>query len=227
MNTQTRISLVIGLVVAIAVGAFLFLAPGSDKDDEVAKPVTPPAGSDAALVHDDSLVLGEKGSSDVTLVEFVDFQCPSCAAMHPVVDDLREKYEGKVTFVLRQFPLPSHPHARPAALAVEAAALQDKHTEMAGEIFSGQQDWSPLDGEAAAEHFRGLAEKLDLDLDAYDEALEDPALEKRLDRDVADGTALGVNSTPTLFVNGVKLQLQSYDQVEEAIVEALGDGVDA
>lgn len=222
MNVQTRISLVIGTVLVLAIGAFLVVNATKDEGTTTAGPSV----DSSMLVRDDSHVLGEKGSSDVQLVEFLDFQCPSCKAMHPVIDDLREKYEGKVTFVLRQFPLPMHENAQPAALAVEAAANQEKLDEMAAAVFASQEEWSGKSTSEAAAQFRGIAEKLGLDLTQYDADLTDPKTAARIKQDVADGTKLGVQGTPTLFVGGRLLQLNSYDDIEVAIEKALSGDLD-
>lgn len=226
MNAQTRTSLVIGLVVTVAIGVFLYLAPGSDKDTAAPEASKSPVEA-SVLVREDSHVLGEQGSSEVTLVEFLDYQCPSCGTMHPVIQELQEKYEGRVTFVLRQFPLEMHANARSAALAAEAAARQQKLVEMTDALFDGQSEWSELDTTAAAAHFRGLAEELDLDLEQYDEDLTDPALTARIERDLADGTALGVRGTPTLFLDGKQLEISRYSDVAAAIDQALGSGIAA
>lgn len=222
MNVQTRISLVIGTLVVLVIGAFLVV--NANKDDETT--TAGPSVDSSVLVREDSHVLGEKGSTEVQLVEFLDFQCPSCKASQPVINDLREKYEGKVTFVLRQFPLPMHANAQPAALAVEAAANQEKLDEMVAAVFATQEEWSGKSTSEAAAQFRGIAEGLGLDLTAYDADLKDPKTAARIKQDVEDGTELGVQGTPSLFVGGRMLQLNSYDDIGVAIEKALAGDLD-
>ena len=76
--------------------------------DEPAAADVSSAIADGAIVRDDSRILGEEGTSGVTFVEFLDFECEACGAAYPIVEDLREKYAGEVTFVIRYFPLPGH-----------------------------------------------------------------------------------------------------------------------
>lgn len=251
MNLQTRLSLALGLAVVLAIGAF-FLVAGNDDDTTAREPSSQTSDSpdehsheghthddedadepedteDAGprdpgvLVHDDSHVLGVPGDSGVEFVEFLDFQCPACAQVHPVVEQLREKYKGRVTFVIRQYPLPSHPNAPAAALAVEAAAVQDKLVEMYNAVFEAQTEWSSLGDEAARAYFRGLARDLDFDLEAYDKAIKDPALLDRIKRDVADGRELALTGTPSIFVNDELLKPRTIDDLVAAIDAALGD----
>ena len=75
-----------------------------------------------------------------SLVEFLDFECESCRAAYPVVEDLRTKYAGKVDFVVRYFPIPSHANAVNAAVAVEAAAQQGKFEDMYKRMYDTQTD---------------------------------------------------------------------------------------
>lgn len=176
----------------------------------------------AVLVRDDSHVLGERGSSDVEVVEFLDFQCPPCGQMHPVVEDAREKYDGEVTFVLRQFPLSSHVHAHRAALAAEAAAAQGLLDPMYKALFASQDEWSDIGdaGEAEA-FFRDLAGDVGVDLTRYDTDVASPAIAERVARDVTDGGTVGVAGTPSFFVGGRPVTLSKDEDLDTAIAEAL------
>ena len=90
----------------------------------------------------DPYVLDEVGPEVPTLVEYLDFQCPSCAALHPTVTALRVQYEAKINFVVRQFPLPGHPHAMDAALAAEAAGQQGRFEDMYSKLFENHDEWA-------------------------------------------------------------------------------------
>lgn len=167
-------------------------------------------------------MLGEPGSTGVTLTEFLDFECPACGAFYPYVEELREDYAGQVTFVARHFPLPGHLNAMNAAVAVEAAAQQDKFEEMYAKMYQTQSTWGGQENDHSAT-FRGFAQELGLDLERYDQAVADPATEQRITEDKADGTGLGVEGTPTFFLNGEKLQPDSMEEFRAAIDEALSD----
>lgn len=179
------------------------------------------APSTAETVRADSHVLDDGEEDAVTVVEFLDFECPSCGAFYPVVEDLREKYDGRITYVVRYFPLPGHVNSTQAALAAEAAAQQGRFEDMYDALFTTQAEWSMQLSEESPELFRAFAERLGLDMEAYDEAVADPATLERILSDKADGEALGVHSTPTFFVDGELLQLQTFGDLEAAIENAL------
>nr|WP_083976591.1 thioredoxin domain-containing protein [Herbidospora sakaeratensis] len=181
---------------------------------------TQTASADGSYVREDSHVLSKAADGKVTLVEFLDFECEACRAYFPVVEELRKKFEGRVTFVARYFPIPSHFNAERAARAVEAAAQQGRFEDMYKRMFETQQQW----GEQrvpADPLFRTFAEELKLDLAAWDKAYADPATLERIRKDQADGEALGVSGTPTFFLNEKKIQPESAEAFEAALDAAL------
>ena len=208
----------IGAVLAfVLVVVIIILAtrPSSSQPDAGGTPAA------VEVVREDSHVLGEPGTADVILVEFLDFECEACGAAFPFVESLREQYAGEVTFVARYFPIPSHKNALNAAIAAEAAARQGKFEEMYVKLFETQIQWAEQQ-ESKADVFRQYAEDIGLDLEQYDADVADPTTEERVLSDQADGTALGVSGTPTIFLNGELLELQSADDLTSAIDAALG-----
>jgi len=181
----------------------------------------PDPGS-AAVVRTDSHVLDEGGDDAVTVVEFLDFECEACAAYYPVVEDLREKYAGRITYVVRHFPLPGHVNSTNAALAAEAAAEQGRFEDMYHRLFETQAEWGE-DRRSRADLFRDYATQLELDMAAYDAAVADPTTEARVRADFDEGRALGVSSTPTFFVDGEPLTIERWGDLENAIQGALSD----
>ena len=129
----------------------------------------------------DSHKLGVAPDGKVTFVEFLDFECESCRAAFPAVEQLRKDYAGKVTFVVRYFPIPSHFNAERAARAVEAAARQGKFEQMYQKMYETQTEWGEQQV-PADDLFRGFAKDLGLDLAAWDKAYDAPAT---LERDQA------------------------------------------
>lgn len=106
-----------------------------------------------------------------------------------------------------------------AALAVESAALQGAYEPMYKKMFETQAQWGEsADNKSAL--FRTYAEDLGLDLAAYDASVADPATQDRIKLDIADGKALGVSGTPTFFLEGKMLTVQSLEQFVAAIEEA-------
>lgn len=216
LTRNARISIALVAVFALVVGGLLLISRSEDK-----APVAGTAAAPAALVRPDSHRLSSADDDRVTFVEFLDFECPACAAMHPAVEDLRSEYDDRVTFVVRYFPLRSHFNAERAARAVEAAAQQDKFEPMYRRMFESQPEWggqrTPAD-----DTFRGFAEDLGLDLDKFDAAYDAPETLERVNADLADGETLGIEGTPTFFVNGERLEPRSFDDLTDALDAALG-----
>lgn len=175
----------------------------------------------AATVRADSHVLDDAGADAVTVVEFLDFECEACGAYYPVVEELRRQYAGRITYVVRHFPLPGHVNSTNAALAAEAAARQGRFEDMYHRLFERQADWSEA-GESRAELFRSYAADLGLDMAAYDAAVADPTVQARIRSDFDEGRALGVGSTPTFFVDGRPLVIERWNDLEVAVQAALG-----
>lgn len=145
-----------------------------------------------------SKVLGSP-MAPVTIVEFSDFQCPHCAAANPELHRVVREHEGRVKLVFKHYPLPSHSRAVPAARAAEAAARQGKFWEMVDVLFERQRALEDADLER-------YAEQLGLDMERFraDYASEEVARAVQADR--AEGEKAGVQGTPTVYVNGRKLE---------------------
>src|SRR6185436_12129888 len=80
-------------------------------------------------------------TAPVRIEEFGDFECPPCGAFHPILKQMRQEYGDKLFITFREYPLPTHEHAIPAASAAEAAGMQGKFWEMHALIFEHQNDW--------------------------------------------------------------------------------------
>ena len=162
---------------------------------------------------DDDPSYGDK-AAPVTVVVFTDFQCPSCAQMHPIVDDALKAYGNRARLVVRDFPLPIHPEARKAAEAAAAAHAQGKFFEYINLLFKNQ---SALD----VASLKKYASDLGLDRTRFDAALDSGQYAMEVSRDVQDGEAYGVDGTPTIFINGVRLRSLTPEGLRAAIDQAL------
>jgi formate-nitrite transporter family protein len=132
----------------------------------------------------------------VTLVEYGDFECPYCGALHPLVQAARKSFGGNLRFAFRHFPLrSSHPHALAAAKAAEAAAEQGKFWEMYDRLYRRQTELTDTDLERHAR-------ELGLDVDRFRGSLGDRAHEIRIREDLASASKSGAKGTPSLFING-------------------------
>ena len=134
----------------------------------------------------------------VTFVEYGDFECPHCASMEPVLQELRRLAGPGMRFVYRHFPLTSsHPHAQSAAEAAEAAGAQGAFWPMHDALFANQQALTDRD-------LVGYAAALGLDADAVATALASHTYEPNVREDFMSGVRSGVSGTPTFFINGVR-----------------------
>ena len=122
----------------------------------------------------------------------------------------------------RYYPTPSHYNSMNAALAVEAAAQQDRVEDMYHRMFETQAEWGEQQV-SEADLFRGFAEDLGLDMAAYDQAVADPATRERIEEDFAEGQQMGVQGTPTFFLDGERLELTQLTDLTNALDRALAD----
>lgn len=150
-----------------------------------------------------------KGNADasVVLIEYGDFQCPSCAAVHPHVATLMQEYGDRVAFVFRNYPLTTiHPNARAAAGAAEAAGLQGKYWEMYDSLFTNNTAWSSLDGTARNDSFTSQAETIGLDIERFKADLSGSTVTRKISFDQALAKRDGIQATPTFIINGTRLE---------------------
>ncbi|MGN7201146.1 DsbA family protein [Arthrobacter sp. SAFR-044] len=179
-----------------------------------------PAAGAEQLVRADSHRLTTPAEEKAQLVEFLDFECPSCGAVHPFVEELKAEFGDRITFVNRYFPLSAHPNSGQAALAVEAAAQQGQYQQMAAKLFENQSAWAGSQ-QSQAPLFRTYAEQLGLDLVQFDAVVADQKTEDRILADIADGNALGVSGTPTFFLNGGRLTLSTKADFRQKLADAV------
>ncbi|MET1086410.1 MAG: thioredoxin domain-containing protein [Arthrobacter sp.] len=179
----------------------------------------PPAAGSEQLVRADSHRLTSPAVEKAQLVEFLDFECPSCGSVHPVVVEFQAEFGDRITFVQRHFPLSAHPNSGQAALAAEAAAQQGMYQQMANKLFETQSQWAGTQ-QTQAPLFRTYAGQMGLDLAKFDAAVADPKTEERILADIEDGKALGVNGTPTFFLNGEKLTLSTKADFRQKLADA-------
>lgn len=166
-------------------------------------------------VHDH--ILGNPKAT-ITLLEYGDYQCPSCGIAYPIIKRLMKQFYGELRFVFRNFPLQEvHQFAMMAALAAEAAALQNQFWEMHDIIYENQDD---LDDNSLLHY----AEVLNLDLQRFTNDLQNRDLLIKIERDFEGGVRSGVNATPTFFINGNRVNnyYDSYESLEYSIKNILG-----
>jgi protein-disulfide isomerase len=195
-ETKLFLGIIGATILIIGIAVFAFSRPQ--------KPITK-----EELVPPTAQTRGNPDAS-VYLVEFSDFKCPSCGDAKPIVDALVSKYQDRLLFVYRYFPLDQHPFAEMAAEAAAAAGAQGKFWEMYDLLFQNQDVLSQ-------EKMYELAQGLGLDMDRFDQELQDGTYRDTVLADKNEGIRLGINETPTFFLNGYKLQLTSLSDIQTEV----------
>ncbi|MEK7722739.1 MAG: thioredoxin domain-containing protein [Acidobacteriota bacterium] len=201
---------IIGIVALVAIGLGAWFYLGSKKDPGTAANTTPKSeknwGEVFSKAPPGASPAWAKGSSAalVTIEEFADFQCPTCAVMHPKVNEVRNAFGDRVRIVFRQFPLTqTHPYAYDAACATEAAGMQGKFWEMQNLIFTNQQSWANSTNGRAV--FAEYAKTLGLNIEQFSNDVIGLPVKNRVDADMQRGRAIGVGSTPSFYINNKPL----------------------
>lgn len=195
------------LLIAVAVIGGVLLFQSGERRASSAAPTVPAE----VLRKPDSHTLSRAPGDEVTVVEFLDYQCPSCASFYlNLTKQIEQEYAGRITFVPRTFPLEMHELAMPAARAAEAAALQGKYREMYHALFDNYESWAVAadgqnlskDRQRANAQFDRFARQIGLDLERFHRDMASPQVTARIEQDKADGKKAGVSGTPTIFING-------------------------
>jgi protein-disulfide isomerase len=178
----------------------------------ISKPASPLLRED--LIPATAHVQGNR-DAQVYLVEFSDFQCPACTAVKPLVDEIIKTNGEKVEFAYRHYPLPQHPLAQIAAEAAEAAGAQGKFWEMFDLIFASSETFTePM--------LIDFAKQLKLDMNAFTGALTNGTYKSIVQSDVDAGNRIGIDATPTFFLNGKKLELTNFSDLKTSVEQAIG-----
>ena len=146
-------------------------------------------------------------NAPVKIEEFGDFECPPCGLFHPILKQMHEEFGDKLHITFREYPLPNHQHAIPAASAAEAAGMQGKFWEMHALIFENQNRWKTEFN--ARPIFEGYAKQIGLDVERFKRDVDSDRVEQRIFLDGKRARSLGVNSTPTVFLNSREVPFQS------------------
>lgn len=168
----------------------------------------------------DDWIIGNLPTAKLVLIEYSDFECPACAAYHPLTKRLAADFPSQVAFIYRHYPWFFHPHAKEASIVAEAAGRQGKFWEMSDLLFAEQERWAPVSKVEGI--FLSYATKLGLDTTKFQADLKDPALTARVQRDLDEAKQLGVTYTPAFFL-GNKLidNPRSYDDFKAFIQKNL------
>src|SRR5438552_135127 len=212
MRKAMKPVIVIVLAVAVAAGAAVFLSRQPDRPSETnAAPLT-------ADIKSGGHFRGPE-NAQVTLVEFGDYQCPSCGAYHPFVKEILNRYPQQVRLEFHHFPLISiHPNSMAASKAAEAAGEQGHYWEMHDALFEYQTQWSTQPDPKP--YFAAMANRIGINAQIFLQAMDSPQLQERILKDVERGEDAKVDSVPTFFIDGqrvhINLSMEDFVQVVEA-----------
>ena len=211
-KSNTPMLIIVGvLLVALLGGWWMYSSSKSatktnSNSNSTAKNSTPPAKSpgippNAPAGANPPNQAGSQTAS-VTVEEFADFQCGSCAATHPILNEIKSTYGSRIRFIFRNYPLaiPAHDKSYEAAVAAEAAGMQGKFWDLQNLLFNNQQAWTAAPTYKAM--WKDYATKVGLDIGKWENDMAGIAAKSRVDADMARGKAIGVSSTPSIYING-------------------------
>lgn len=212
-KTMKKILLWVGIVVLL-LGGFWALNVATTYPAP-----TDTTNSSLPALSSSDITTGDKNAKAV-LIEYADFQCPGCGAAHPVVKQLLKDFQGKILFAYRFFPLTSiHRNAMASAEAAYAAYKQNKFWEMHDMLFENQQKWAEITDPMPT--FLSYAQNLNLNIDTFKKDMADQKTKDYIDNVENQGTAAGVDSTPTFYLNKKLVTVRSYDDFKKLIQDQL------
>ncbi len=195
-NVPLLLATIIGSV-ALIIGVAVVFSQNSAVSTQVV---------DQAMLEEGASHIRGAETATVTIVEFSDFQCPACAVVEPLVTQIAAQYPTQVRVVYRHFPLTGlHPYAQTVAQGSEVAAQYDKFWEFHDIVFERQAEWSELSsiGEVRT-RLSEYAQEIGIDKNAFLSTIDAEDVKQKVLFDVTLGGELGINSTPTFYVNGQK-----------------------
>ena len=171
-----------------------------------------------SLVNENSISFGEN-KKNITIVEFLDPECESCAVFHPIMRKVYQEHYSDIKIVIRY--LTNHKNSKFATKILEASREQNKYEEVLSVIFEKQPLWAQHNNEKPELLWTFLSEIVDLNIDKLKEDMNNPKIDQIIDIDAKDAKAYNVRGTPTIFVNEKKLdtlsQKELFDLVENEI----------
>ncbi len=205
------------VVLALMIGGVLILA--NQFRAQLASEQNPGEGLPKAFTEA-SHRLSTSDSPEATMVAFMDLECKACSAAFTEIEALRSDYGDRVTFIFRYFPIASYYNSENAAVALEAAARQGRLEDMYVQLFTTQDEWGGQQV-SQAEAFRVYAYELGLDLAQYGQDVDSPDVRARVLLDLEEGRAMGVDATPAIYINDVRLVLTSIQDIRAALEAVL------
>ncbi|KKQ91664.1 MAG: protein-disulfide isomerase [Microgenomates group bacterium GW2011_GWC1_39_7b] len=213
---------IIATAVIIIGGVYLFGNNGSTKPNgkQISNDILVPKGSNITSGIVNGKYLPADSSAQLTLVEFGDYQCPACGAYSPLTKQLITEFSGKINYVFRGFSFIG-PESLKSAEAADCASDQNKFWEYHDYLYTHQNGENK--GTFADVNLKSFANILGMDSKTFDKCLDSGKYKNQVDNSTNDGKLAGVNSTPSFFINGVKMENipGSYDEFKKLIQNAM------
>lgn len=206
----------IGVIVLLIAGSFGLISLVNNSSS----PSAPIQINNLPPVSKEDFVKGASESAKVTLIEYGDFECPACASYFPLLKQLSIEFSKDLKIVHRFFPLINiHKNAMLAAQTAYAAGLQNKFWEMHDKLYENQISWSNT---SPKDTFIEYAKDLGLDLDKFKTDLDSDSTKNYINTEANKATSIGINSTPTFIVNGVRINNPAgYDAFKKIIQDEI------
>ena len=201
------------ILVLLFVGLGYFYKNNETKKEEVAT-----LNKGSSLVRDHSIKFGEN-KKNISIVEFLDPECESCALFHPIMRKVYKEYHQDVQLVVRY--MTNHKNSKFAIRILEASRVQNKYAEVLSVIFEKQPIWAEHNNEKPELLWEFLAQIPELDINKLKEDSKNQKIDEIMDMDMTDARELNIRGTPTIFVNEKRLSVLSqkdlFDLVEAEI----------
>ena len=213
MQNKKLVGISLFVLVALFVGLAYFY-----KNNENTKEASLVSSSAASLIRDHAMSFGDN-KKNISVVEFLDPECESCAIFHPIIRKVYKEHYSDIKLVVRY--LANHKNSKFAIKILEASREQNKYEEVLSVIFEKQPIWAQHNNEKPELLWTYLEQIEGLNIDKLKEDMKNPKIDEILDIDAKDASALNVRGTPTIFVNSKKLARLSekdlFDLVESEI----------
>jgi protein-disulfide isomerase len=156
-----------------------------------------------------------RGPSEAPIMieEFADFECGGCAVVHPIMKQMEKEFGTKIVVVFREYPLSVHKYGMTAAQAAESAGLQGKFWEMHDLLFENQKTWHAATDVLPL--YREYAKQIGLAVDRFERDMASDVVKNRIAADHDRAAWIGVNSTPTAFLNGREIPFETLTSVDK------------
>jgi protein-disulfide isomerase len=168
-----------------------------------------------------------RADAPAVIYEFADFQCPACAQFASfAIPYIKQRHveTGAVRYVHYDFPLPNHPHAFIAARAARCANDQNRFWEYHDVLYEEQRNWSAQEQAQLLQLFVDYSRRVEIDPAAFESCLRSDRHAEDVTKNLMLGRSLGVPGTPTLFLNGRRLELRSLEELDQLIAQETGMG---